>query len=315
MRIGPLLAWLLCVVPLSIQAQFGRTAFSTFDEGFTEAALLRGMSATQAQCTLIESAVWVAPQGLDGECIRFWRAGFQDTPTQRALFFFSGDRLNGNNLTSQRYVSESPATLQQGVERVSERLRVPYVFVARPGAYGSSGEHKQRRRAPESILISAALDEIKRRFAIEEIGVAGQSGGGHVVAALLGMRRDLVCAVPSSGVVAPGLRAAQKGWSRDSTGYADSYEPIDQLSKVRMNPALRVFVIGDPADANVPFTTQLVLADKLRALGVEAEMLKGEGTGPDHHGLDGSGLKVAAMCLRGESTRAILDLAVKGLKG
>jgi hypothetical protein len=180
---------------------------------------------------------------------------------------------------------------------------------------GSSGDHKLRRRAGEARLVSSALDAIKARHRIGEFGLVGLSGGGHTVAALLGWRTDIVCAVPASSVSSPRLRWQALGLASDVTGTTDSYEPAEQLLAGHFHPGLRVFVLGDPKDTEVPWASQTPLAQRLRELGVAAEILTGEGTGVKRHVLGSSGLAIGAMCLAGKPTADILEAARRGLKG
>ncbi|WP_296919487.1 hypothetical protein [Polaromonas sp.] len=296
------------------QAQSGRIDFPAADAPFTNAAVVHGTLATRAQCAGTANAVWAQPEGESGECIRYWHAGLNNMTNNRALFFFSGDMLVGNTVFSG-YEGQTPARIQATIDAVPARLGVPYVFVARPGTYGSSGEHKQRRRRAEALLMSAALDEIKKRHGLGELVLAGLSGGGHVVASLLGYRSDIVCAVPTSSVSSPKMRMQLRGWTIDATGYSDSYEPMDNLRKEAMHPALRVFVLGDPADRNVPWTVQTALADRLRMIGVQAHVLTAEATDPDRHFILQSALLVGSMCLLDRSTEQIQQRAAQGLKG
>jgi dienelactone hydrolase len=309
-----LVATALLVAAPGAQAFFGRADFPSADEPFTEQAVVRGIRASQAQCEAQPGTVWAQPPGSDGECLRYWHAGLDGAAPRNALFFFSGDLLAGNTVF-KGYAGQTVATIQKTIDTVPARYGVPYVFIGRPGTYGSSGEHKQRRRVLESRLVSAAMDEIKKRHQLQDIAVAGQSGGGHVVASLLAYRSDIVCAVPASAVSSPSMRMKMRGWSVDATGYADSHEPAEHLDKARAHPALRVFVVGDPQDSNVPWAVQTFLADRLRAVGLKAEVLEGEGVGPERHGMLQSALLVGSMCLKGLSTDEIRQRAAQGLKG
>jgi hypothetical protein len=309
--LGMALALLACC---AAHAQSGRMDFSAAEAPFTNAAVIHGTRATREQCAATVNAVWAQPVGESGECIRYWHAGLNGTANQRALFFFSGDLLVGSTVF-KGYEGQTPARIQTTIDAVPPRLGVPYVFVARPGTFGSSGEHKQRRRKAEALLMSAALDEIKKRHGLGDLVLAGLSGGGHVVASLLGYRSDIVCAVPTSSVSSPKMRVQLRGWTIDATGYDDSYEPMNNLRKDAMHPALRVFVLGDPADANVPWAVQTALAQRLRALGVQADVLTAEATDPDRHFILQSALLVGAMCLQGRSTEQIQQRAAEGLKG
>jgi hypothetical protein len=284
-------------------------------DAFTNEAVVRGVRATEAQCAAVPNAVWAQPAGAAGECLRYWHAGLKDVVNPRVLFFFSGDLLVQDTVIDTSYAATTPARVQAVMDTVPQRFGVPYIFIGRPGTYGSSGAHKERRRQPEARLVSAAIDEIKKRHGIQEISIAGLSGGGHVVASLLGYRSDVVCAVPTSAVSSPSLRMKLRGWTVDATGYSDSHEPMEHLDKTLMHPGLRVFVLGDPADRNVPWAVQTALADRLRTLGVKVEVLQAEAVGPDRHVIVGSALLIGALCTLHQSTEDIQQRAAKGLKG
>ncbi len=136
-----------------------------------------------------------------------------------------------------------------------------------------------------------------------------------MVASLLGYRSDVVCAVPTSAVSSPAMRMKLRGWTVDATGYSDSYEPMEHLNKTLMNPELRVFVVGDPADTNVPWAVQTALADRLRTLGVKVEVLQAEAVGPERHVIVSSALLIGALCALKQTTEEIQQRAAKGLKG
>lgn len=294
---------------------FGRMPLPTLEEPTTDDAVVRGVEATRAQCDALgPAAVWAQPPGDAGECLRYWHAGLQPGTNPRVLVFFAGDLLVGATVY-KGYAGQTLAAVQKSVDAASSRQGVPYMFIGRPGTYGSSGEHKQRRREREAKLVSAALDEVAKRHGIEAFAVAGLSGGGHVVASLLGDRSDIVCAVAGGAVSAPKLRTRLRGWTIDSTGYGDSWEPLEHLDRARMHPALRVYVVGDPADSNVPWAAQTVLADRFQALGVPTEVLQAEGTGPERHGVAGSAVLVGAMCLKNQTNEEIRQRAARGLKG
>jgi dienelactone hydrolase len=312
-RLAPALLGLF--LTFSAHAALDRVDMPAHEGAFTNEAVVRGVRASAAQCASLPNAVWAQPEGASGECLRYWHAGLKEGANHRVLFFFSGDLLVQDTVVDISYAATTPARMQAIMDTVPQRFGVPYIFIGRPGTYGSSGAHKERRRAPEARLVSAAIDEIKRRHGIQEISIAGLSGGGHVVASLLGYRSDVVCAVPTSAVSSPSLRMKLRGWTVDATGYSDSYEPMDHLDKARLNPELRVFVLGDPADTNVPWAVQTALADKLRAQGVAVEVLQAEAVGPERHVIVSSALLIGALCTLNHTTEQIRERAAKGLKG
>lgn len=302
------------LTPAAGHAQFGRAEFSDAGD-FSESAILSGVKATQAQCAAAANTVWAATPHSGAECLKYWKAGFGDQPVKRALVFFHGDVFVGVGRTSKNYLALNNAELQKNADDWAKKLGVPYIFMGRPGTHGSSGDHMQRRRMDESLIISAALDELKKRHGIEEWVVAGQSGGGHVTASLITERADIVCAVPTSAPASPRIRWEMMGRSKDTTNYADSYEPWKFVAKDKVNPQLRVFVLGNPQDKNVFWASQTVMADALQKAQIPVQVLEGEGTGPDAHGLSNSSRIVAGWCARDMRTEEMVVRAGKGLKG
>jgi dienelactone hydrolase len=190
------------------------------------------------------------------------------------------------------------------------RLPLPYVFLSRPGTFGASGDHMQRRRPAESRIISAALDVLKTRLKVSEWVVSGFSGGGHVTSSLVTLRPDIVCAVPGGAPSSPRIRWRLRNWTRDSTGYDDSYEPTEHLRKDAVHPRLRIFVVGDPRDSNGVWPAQAVMADKARERGIEAAVIEVKGTGPNYHGGQGEVTRqVAGWCGQDLPTAEVLRKA------
>ena len=284
----------------------------------SEEAMRRGVVATSEQCSKVSNAVWASTKEYGSECIKYWASGFSGIAgktTQRAVVFFHGDVWIGEGKTNKAYLQQSNKKIQQSADNWSKRLAAPYIFVGRPGTYGSSGDHMQRRRIAESMLLSAALDKIREKLKINELVVAGQSGGGHVSSSLITFRNDIVCAVPTSAPSSPRVRWTIKGLTKDTTGYRDSYEPTEHLNKAAVNKSLRVFVLGNPKDANVVWPSQTIMADQLKKAGIPVATLQGEGTGPDAHGLRDSAHKVAGWCFHDMPTEEIIRKAATGLRG
>lgn len=274
----------------------------------------KGVVATRAACEAIGNAVWADAGSAGSECIRYWKSAGPAVSWERAVVYFHGDVWDGIAVVSQ-YLQLSEAWLQQHADEWSKRLAAPYIFVGRPGTYGSSGDHMQRRRKTESQILSAALDALKRKLSIREFALTGLSGGGHVVASLMVSRSDVVCAVPASAVSSPRARWVIRGWKMDSTGYADSYEPVELLARGDKHPSLRLFVVGSTEDRNTPWISQLLLSGRARSLGIPTLELAVQGSGPQQHGTGDSGRRVAGWCVHGLSNEQILERAKAGLSG
>jgi hypothetical protein len=302
------------LAPAASHAQFGRTEFSDAGD-FSESAILRGVKATQAQCAAVANTVWAATANSGAECLKYWKAGFGNQPVKRAIVFFHGDVFVGVGKTSKNYLDLTNAQLQNFADGWAKTLGMPYIYMGRPGTHGSSGDHMQRRRIDESLIISAALDELKKRYGVEEWVIAGQSGGGHITSSLITERTDIICAIPTSAPSSPRIRWEMMGRSKDTTNYADSYEPWKFVAKEKVNPKLRVFVLGNPNDKNVFWASQTVMADALQKAQIQVQVLQGEGTGPDAHGLSNSSRIVAGWCAKDVGTEEMVVRAGKRLKG
>jgi pimeloyl-ACP methyl ester carboxylesterase len=276
--------------------------------------ITKGVQATEASCAKVEDAVWADAGASGSECIRFWKSMGPASDWTRVVVFFHGDVWTGAEVASA-YLHTTAKRQQELANEWSARIGAPYIFVGRPGTFGSSGDHMQRRRKAESEILSAALDALKKRLSIKELSIAGQSGGGHVVAALLVTRADVICAVPASAVSSPRARWIIRGRKGDSTGYADSYEPTEFLAKEGKHSGLRLFVVGSPEDTNVYWTSQLLLPGRAKTLGIPTMVLTGTGSGAAKHGMSNSARLVAGWCNSGLTDEQILERSKAGLNG
>lgn len=279
---------------------------------FTKRGVKNGSVMAEADCNWPESSVWIVVDG-QGECIRYFGSGLNDV-NELVVLSFHGDRLihhwdkygRTKSVEVKWYSNNNPNRLKSNAKRGNRATGRPYIFFSRPGVYGSSGDHKKRRRPREIHVINAAVDAIKEKYNITSFAMTGQSGGGHVVASLLALRNDIECAVPTSGVVAVGMRVRIKGWKRDATGYNDYLDPIDVVGKIPKHPTRRIFVVGDPGDSNVPFKTQIAYFEKVKNAGHSVWLVKARGRGKTRHSLGHVGRVIVGYCANGTPTDEIL---------
>ncbi|MES2999731.1 MAG: hypothetical protein V4787_03500 [Pseudomonadota bacterium] len=276
----------------------------------SEQALRNGVRATKEQCERLNNGIWAATDNGETACLRYWAAGVGATaPATRAIVYFSGDVWSAGRAVPA-YVATSDDVLAKAAAGWAGRLGLPYIFLARPGTYGSSGDHMERRRPAESRLVSAALDVLKARLNISEFVVVGFSGGGHVTSALVTLRSDIVCAVPGGASSSPRMRLELKRWTTDATGYGDSYEPVQHLRKDGTHPRLRIFVVGDPRDEEGLWPSQIVMAQIAREKGIASEVIEVKGSAPDFHTGQGEIVRlVAGWCGNDVSTQEIVRRA------
>ena len=251
--------------------------------------VLSGVPATEAHRDG-PGRLWVEVDG-HGDGLRFYGAMAGDAGAAPVIFL-EGDVLRqvSGSLASgvewqvvDGYAQLSPALLQGEAAQYAAATARSFVNLARPGAYGSSGHHRQRRREREVALVDRALDRLKKRFGWSRIDLAGVSGGGHLVAALMGRRSDIDRAVIASGNVAVRKRAQERGLETGVTGYADFVDPIDLVQQVARHPPRKLIMLTDPRDMLVSASSQAAYLEALRGSGVEVEQRLVPARDPNHH--------------------------------
>jgi len=289
---------------------FGCASTPKDADTFSESGVVSGSDMSQSACKWPDTSVWVVV-GDKGECIRYFQAGME-RQNEIVHVFFHGDRLVHNPQNGTAWVpkgwynNNSPNTLQGYADREFQTFKIPYVRFSRPGVYGSSGDHKRRRLIREVDIVQAGLEALKKRYGIRRFALSGQSGGGHIVASILPRRTDIICAVITSGAVAVRERVQIKGWLTDATGLNNYFDPIDHVHQIPRIDERRIFIVGDPRDTNVPFSTQVSYYDELKESGHGVWLIKAKGRGSSYHGLSPVGFRVVKRCVDGEPASQIV---------
>lgn len=270
-------------------------------EEFSVESIMAGVTApTQRECEALDNGLWIVVDG-KGDCMRYWSSGLSEN-TPSAVFYMHGDRIWAGKNTS--YADNTSAAQKEYAAATAAAIRTAFVKIGRPGLYGSSGAHAERRQMREMQLIKGAVDEIIDRHAIKRFGITGQSGGGSVAAYLLTQFATAECvALTSSALSLDALKKAGQG----SDGYAyvteGIYDPIAHLSEISVDPRRRIFVIGDELDEYALFPNQLEFYEAAKAAGHDITLIKSEGD--YHHNLDVTGQHTVAWCLNGTSALEI----------
>lgn len=247
--------------------------------------------------------IWVEIDGR-GDCLRFYGA-IPDRSRQHPVIFLEGDAVQQNGRTDSgqvvwevpRYYAQlSPSIMQSEAEQYAMATHRPFINLARPGIYGSSGNHLERRRKREVDLVNAALDRLKERFGWSVISLAGQSGGGHIVAAMLALRTDVDCAVIASGNVAVRQRLQELGLKADVTGFTDFIDPIDSVREIARRPPRSIIMLTDPMDTVVTASSQGAYFAALRDAGVQVEQRYVAARDASHHLLRIPAILAALAC-------------------
>ncbi len=281
-----------CVAPLALAAE----------PNFSPRDVLSGIVAKPSDCDG-PGKLWVEVDGR-GDCLRFYGVVPDGSPS-RPVVFLEGDVVQQSGWSDagqtvwavpSYYAQLSPSIMQAEAEQYSGATNRPFINLARPGIYGSSGNHLERRRKREVDLIDVALDRLKQRFGWDLICLAGQSGGGHLVAALLARRTDIDCAVIASGNVAVRKRLEERGLAADVTGFTDFIDPIDSVSKVARHPPRSIIVLTDPMDTVVTASSQGAYVAALRDVGLKVEQRYVTARDASHHLLRIPAILAALAC-------------------
>ncbi|MFM9922208.1 alpha/beta fold hydrolase [Variovorax sp. H27-G14] len=258
--------------------------------------------AERANCPDRPGYLWVQPA--EGPaCIRYFASGDIEG-ARMAIVQFSGDRDGVMDQAPERIPGNTEALRMLDAQRSRDRAGVPWVFMARPGTYGSSGDHRKRRQLVEFHALDAALDALMQRHKLQRLTLVGHSGGATAGAALLTLGRTRVaCAVLTSGAYGLLERARLLGRSQDgrtdTTGSTQFYDPLDHVNGIVRDPARRIVLIGNRDDRNTPFALQQRFADAVAKAGHRIELRTHAAEPPEFHDLkDRVALLTASQCAR-----------------
>ncbi|OBZ93294.1 hypothetical protein ADU59_22880 [Pararhizobium polonicum] len=280
------------------------------NEMFDPAEVITGIQISLSVCKEMEArqtAVWVTVEG-KGYCLRYYAAGLNQEGENRVVAaWMPGDVMGGPKSVGHQKGLGVASMIAQS-KSLSDRYGVPWIFIARPGSYGSAGKHYDIRHTPlEAKLMAAQIDALKARYHIGRWALGGHSGGGTLAAEFLARRDDLQCAVLSSAAAAYRERLKRRGFSKRLKTEV-FFDPYDALDKIPEQPDRRIFVLADPRETNIPFSTQKLYFDGLKSRGHAAWMLAlKKALAPKYHSLVDFGEAATGLCANGTETNAILQ--------
>lgn len=284
--------------------------------------VLNDPTVSESECAAIPNTVWATAEWSEKllgmsitkrakGCIRYFPSD-KAPGAKTAMFFLSGDVLHyGPNIDKERYEKLGSTEAQTALaNRLAKTSGMPIVRIARPGTYGSTGmNHRYRRQYIEAHLVNAAVTKIKEKLGYERISVAGLSGGGGLVAAMLTLgRTDLDCVSIGGGATNVKKRMQHydpvtysKGLDATGQPLSSVYDPIDHVGEVKPDPNRRVFIVGDPQDVQVIWSSQVEFATKLREAGTPNTVLEAQAFDKLHHQVASQAQWVAGWCHKGLS--------------
>jgi len=186
------------------------------------------------------------------------------------------------------------------VHYISSLTRLPFVFLALPGAFGSQGSRHDQHASQAVQAVNDAIEELKRIYSSQSVSIAAQSSATAIAASLPALRSDIRCLALSSGVYDWPAIVEANGWP---TTYAGTKEPLAALAAVpqyRVDPERRIVMLADPHDRRVSFGQSERFHDAVLAAGHRVELLQVESTIDlkDHHNLQTEAVLTLADCIR-----------------
>jgi len=254
-----------------------------------------------------QTAVWVNVGGR-GWCLRYYAFGLKpDGTNPLAAAWLHGDIVGGDRGTGPAGHQQGlgPAAMVEQERILSQTYHTPFIFLARPGAYGSSGNHRALASTRlEADLVAAEVEALTSRYHIASWVLGGHSGGGTDAAAVLARRHDVRCAVISSG--APAYNAYLTAHHQPQRIKPDNLNAIDDVGKIPASTDLRVIVMGDPRDSNVFWSVQRLYFEALKTHGTQVTLLPLErGRPPEFHSLVDLAETATGLCAQGVATADI----------
>lgn len=281
-------------------------------EMFSGEKVKAGIRISETDCRSLaaqHTGVWVDADG-EGLCLRYYAAGLKiGSPNRIAAVWLHGDIMGSMEGGVGHQKGLGVAAMIDQERRLSQRFSVPFLFIGRPGAYGSGGDYRHTWHSPhEANLINAGLDALKRRYNVAAWALGGHSAGGTLSAELMSRRADLRCVVISSGAAAYRARLEARALKSELAHHEWWFDPYESLDRIQRDPARRIFMIGDPREKNIPFTTQRLYFDGLKARGNSVWLMPlKKAAPPTFHSLVDFGETATGMCARGDSTAAIVE--------
>lgn len=306
-------------LPAYAPQQPQRLAVPLGDDNFNISEVLHGAFCTPEHAEKIPFTLWIDSQNVS-ECIRYYPAGLSASVNTQVMIFFSGDIIlrtaKGERLVADSYKKSSPNKIIQTMQEWADDAGVPAIFIGRPGMFGSSGNHEQRRQKSEIELINQSLNLLKEKHKINEFILVGQSGGGQIAAAMLNIRRDISAAVLASSLLPVHLMAQRWRKVRRTPGILKYpiemlYDPCKAIAGIPKEPQPIIVVISDPRDRAVPFYSQAMYVNKLKKEGLTVHHIYAHAPLPKRHSLSKHGKKAAALLAKGANINDVRKALVE----
>jgi hypothetical protein len=133
--------------------RFASSAMLTNSAPFSKDDVINGTLADLARRDEA-GCLWTEADG-SPECLRFYGSPAGNGESLPLVWLEGdvidrGDRISGDIVVGDWYSEMTPLAKQLEFEMYAAALARPFIYLARPGCHGSSGDHAQRRREPNN---------------------------------------------------------------------------------------------------------------------------------------------------------------------
>jgi predicted esterase len=275
--------------------------------------VLAAEGASQQLCEAAPNRIFIRHSD-DTACLAYFATSGQEEK-RRAVIFFDGDS-KPDQYADTAGREQRLKNIQRNLQGLAARLKVRIVRIARLGLDGSSGNHADRRKPKEIHIMNAAVDALKARLGIDDIVLAGQSRGSLIAASLLTLgRKDVTCAVLGSGVFEHAnyihqavLKGNPHAKVKPGTFARHVYDPSIAIGAIAADPKRRIFILGDPQDAQVPFDQQQRFARAIGKAGHHVRLFEIDAYDEKQHGAVKYVMPAAAHCANGADEKQIASI-------
>lgn len=288
--------WLFFLMNYSAQA--------TQSSPDANAPLLWGYKAERSSCPDSPSFLWGQASNL---CIRYFTADDLEQ-VDTAVVVMYGDRSEYRKTPISELRDNTRMAQESLARKMAKTAGAPLLVLARPGTYGSSGYHHEKKTENELSAIEFALDALKLRYGIRRFILLGHSGGGLASAAMMTRgREDIRCAVLVSTPFNLMERALTKHADSKQEGllpeklrkaYEAQYDPLQHIDRVVSDPDRMIYLLGNPGDKTTPYKHQMQFAELLRLAGHRVLIEVRNASDPNLHRISyADSLAQVKMCL------------------
>lgn len=279
-------------------------------KSYSNVLVAEGKSKTA--CEAVDGRIFVNTRW-GSECIAYYvTKGFESQ--RRAVMFIDGD-VSLESYANPTKMAETLVATHKYMQSWSNKLKVRYISISRVGVNGSSGNHGERGKPKELMIINAAADALKQKLGLDTIALAGQSRGSTIAASMLSLgRKDVSCAVLGSGafelVELEYARLKEKRLGASKAKMHDAmFDPASHIDSIAPDSRRRIFVMGDEADERTPFAQQQRYAEKIQSYGHHAKLIRvdaGDAGSATDHAATLFVLPTAGGCLNGTSDEQLV---------